>query len=204
MVMEHIGLLTKNGTGENYTVYEMTTNVSDNMTSQSKYDDVGAMQYILAVVLVYGVAVIGVFVLSYFGRRKRDRVDIDRQATTYIRSMKIMRGRLEKKHRLESIKSLLETQGGMSSKYNGNVSGVVGNGMFAYMALPFIATRPGTSVSSKISEEKTGNSFNTSSNNNEDKISLDVLDEVDEGSDGDDDVFMNAEEESKYGVDFYI
>jgi hypothetical protein len=89
------------------------TSIGCNLTSTTEaeagqYDAEGALKFTVAVVMVYGVAVMGVFAVSYASRRKPQNYDVDKQARSYVKNMDDVRHKLERKNRLHSINLLLK------------------------------------------------------------------------------------------------
>jgi hypothetical protein len=83
-------------------------NLSDNGTisavvspESNGYDGTGAMWFVILVILVYGVAVVGVFVFNFYKRSSNDHDELDRQAITYIKNIDSVRKSMEKRNRLD-------------------------------------------------------------------------------------------------------
>ena len=72
------------------------------------YDSSGAVTYMVAVMLTYAVAVIGVFALSFIKRKKRSLARADREAQIFMKSIDDIRIMSEKKYRVGAVAALLE------------------------------------------------------------------------------------------------
>ncbi|XP_063426359.1 uncharacterized protein LOC134710095 [Mytilus trossulus] len=116
------------------------------------YDAEGAMKFTVAVVMVYGVAVIGVFAVSYASRRKPMNYDVDRQARYFIKNMDDVRANLERKNRLLSINMLLKNIHGGSVEPNTKQKSIQ-EGILSYVAFPVMVVSGGATKNSKESED---------------------------------------------------
>jgi len=84
------------------------TNISNSEADMtSSYDGKGAMVYIVTVIIVYGFAVIGVFIFGFFRKRKIDHFEVDRQAMLFFKDLPRVRNQIEKEKRKENIGRLL-------------------------------------------------------------------------------------------------
>ncbi|KAK3104909.1 hypothetical protein FSP39_013000 [Pinctada imbricata] len=97
-------------TAENLAKYLLQANRTSTIAStvtpaSDAYDDAGAMQYVVAVILIYSSAVIGVFILGFFSRRQKQNVQIDEQANYFLKDIRDVRMTIERKQRLEKIRS---------------------------------------------------------------------------------------------------
>lgn len=108
------------------------------------YDAEGALKFTVAVVMVYGVAVIGVFAVSYVSRRKPQNFDVDKQARTYVKTLDNVRLKLERNNRLHSINSLLKNiHGGTEMRIQKPKS--IQDGILSYVAFPVMVASGDTS-----------------------------------------------------------
>ena len=197
--------------------HENTTVYQPPHTTVAPYDGVGAMKFTVAVVLVYGVAVIGVFVMGYFGRRRKgENEEMDRQANVFLKSFDHVRTQLQKEKQVGSVTNVLRR----ISTYEVDVRHVpvkedsglsrLGKDMFPYMALPMLVSHVTSDsgiesegvVPSPSGEEK----FPDRGETGQYDILPHKLEIVEETADEDldDNVFMTEEERLKYGVDFYV
>ncbi|XP_045158678.2 uncharacterized protein LOC123524494 [Mercenaria mercenaria] len=79
-----------------------------NQTSLTLKDDAnGAMQYTVAVVFVYSIAVLGVFGLGLYNRRKHRRNHVDNETRAFLKNYEDVRRICEQKSRLGAIQALL-------------------------------------------------------------------------------------------------
>ncbi|OWF41323.1 hypothetical protein KP79_PYT06081 [Mizuhopecten yessoensis] len=190
--------------------YNMTR-TGPQVDTESKYDSIGALHFIVAVIAVYGVAVIGVFILGHFRRRgKHVNRDLDRQANYFLKQMPTIRESIEKRQRLSSIHQLLPND--LSYADDKNRLAVLGDGILKYISIPLLTNEAG----GKLTNEKTPNRQETelelgyigTINERSSSVSSwsEVIKEVDEETNDDleDDVFMNSCERTSLGVDIYI
>ena len=89
----------------NLTLVEMTSKA----TSTDLRDSEGAMEFIIAVILVYGLAVMGVLGLGFFGRKKRQSRRIDKEAVEFVKHYDAVRRSIDKKNRVGAISELLRS-----------------------------------------------------------------------------------------------
>lgn len=76
--------------------------------SQTMKDDAsGAMQYTVAVVFVYSIAVLGVFGLGLYNRRKYRRYHVDNETRAFLKNYEDVRRTCEQRSRLGAIQALL-------------------------------------------------------------------------------------------------
>ena len=80
-----------------------------NVTSREDYDSTGAMQFVIAVILVYScISVIGVFVTRFFSERKKKRVHhVDEEANTFLKGIHRNRVTLERQRRKQEVNRIL-------------------------------------------------------------------------------------------------
>ena len=109
------------------------------------FDKEGAMTFIVAVILVYGLAVMGVIAL---GLLKKKRIwHVDRQAIEFVKHIEEVRRSIDQQSRVGAVSSLLKSLhhgGGMA---NGNASETVQKHLlskFEMFALPMSPIREGT------------------------------------------------------------
>lgn len=180
----------------NYSLLNLNDTSGLNLTNRpgicggsKDYDAEGALKFTVAVVLVYGVAVMGVFVLGYFGRKRRNNAELDQQANNFLRNLEQVRYKLEKDKQVGNVKNFLR-----SYSYRLSADGDTDRGQIVTTSL--------------ITEnERTGGS---PLNSNSSKVSrnlsegLSPLHEGPEEEEEDDNVFMTEEERQRYGVDMYM
>lgn len=131
------------------TTKDCTTHVQ--LEEENSYDSQGAMHFIIAVVVVYGVAVLGVFVLSHFRRkRKLQNQELDKQATYFIKHMPSVRENIEKQQRLCSIYNLLPDNSRYSAEKRRMT--VLGESIIKYIAIPLL-------VNGETVKDGTGNTL---------------------------------------------
>ena len=115
----------------NLTATKMTTMSTKDLDDE----DGGAMRFTVAVVLVYGIAAIGVLALGFFSSRKRHKALMDKEAGRFVKTYENVRKDFEKKTRVNAVTSLLQTIHGASTEVHPHAS----NSMFrslAFLALP--------------------------------------------------------------------
>ena len=92
----------------NFTNCEERTLQGTNDTSVTLKDDAnGAMQYTVAVVFVYSIAVLGVFGLGLYNRRKHRRDHVDNETRAFLKNYEDVKRICEQKSRLGAIQALL-------------------------------------------------------------------------------------------------
>ena len=52
-----------------------------------EYDAVGALQFTIAVVLVYSLAAVGIFVMGYYGRRSSEKDEMEKEIKLFMKSL---------------------------------------------------------------------------------------------------------------------
>lgn len=80
---------------------------SASQTSEDSEDAFGAMQYTIAVVVLYGVAMLGVFGIGQFRRRKRRNENMDHETNVFLKNYDEVRRIWEQQSRVGAISSLL-------------------------------------------------------------------------------------------------
>lgn len=188
------------------------TSIGCNLTSTTEaeagqYDAEGALKFTVAVVMVYGVAVMGVFAFSYASRRKPQNYDVDKQARSYMKNLDDVRHKLERKNRLHSINLLLKNIHGDEPQYKEKL---IQEGILSCVAFPVMVASGGVQqnansndgnnapCSVKVIPPKSPNSGYHS------RETLEVLNEENENEINNDEVFMNDEERRKFRCDFYV
>lgn len=173
---------------------DLTTNVSCVNGTETRegevppYDAEGALKFTVAVVVVYGVAVMGVFIMGYFGRKRRYNAELDQQANNFLRNLEQARTRIEKEKQVGKVRSFIRSYGrSVSTDGSSDVRTSVGTSLF-------IESEP-TSESSLVS-----NSSRLHIHSPEELTPLKEGPEEEE----DDNVFMTEEERRRYGVDMYM
>lgn len=79
-------------------------------------DSFGAMQYTIAVVVLYGIAMLGVFGLGQFKRRKRRHDNMDVETSVFLKNYDKLRRNMEQQSRVGAVSALL------TQLHNGPVS----------------------------------------------------------------------------------
>lgn len=87
-----------------------------NATVTSEKDSFGAMQYTIAVVVLYGIAMLGVFGLGQFKRRKRRHDNMDVETSVFLKNYDKVRRNMEQQSRVGAVSALL------TQLHNGPVS----------------------------------------------------------------------------------
>lgn len=171
-----------------------TTNVSCVNGTETRegvvppYDAEGALKFTVAVVVVYGVAVMGVFVMGYFGRIRRYNAELDQQANNFLRNLEQARTRIEKEKQVGNVRSFIR-----SYRRSASTDGP-SDVRTSVMTSLFIESEP-TSESSLVS-----NSSRLYIHSPEELTPLKEGPEEEE----DDNVFMTEEERQRFGVDMYM
>ncbi|KAK3091546.1 hypothetical protein FSP39_020661 [Pinctada imbricata] len=67
----------------------MTERPFSNLTQSTppSYDAVGALQFTIAVVFVYSLAAIGIFVMGYYGRRSAEKDETEKEIRLFLKSL---------------------------------------------------------------------------------------------------------------------
>lgn len=161
------------------------TNGTNSGKEEEVYDAEGALKFTVAVVVVYGVAVMGVFVMGYFGRKRRNNADLDQQANNFLRNLEQVRNKIEKENEISKVRGYLD-----SYRYRLSTDGTLDR-------------RPASSTSLFIESEKVSE---TSLISDSSKLYINSPDELSplHEEDEDDSVFMTEEERERYGVDMYM
>lgn len=172
-----------------------------------EYDAEGALKFTVAVVMVYGVAVMGVFAVSYVSRRKPQNYDVDKQARSYVKNMDNVRRKLERNHRLNSINVLLKNIHG-ENNFPKSKEKFIEQGVLSLAAFP-VMVASGRGESSKANNSENANDKSkllTPQSPNSDYFSRETLTVLSEENENetDDDVFMNDEEKRKFKCDMYV
>ncbi|CAC5404166.1 unnamed protein product [Mytilus coruscus] len=181
-------------------------NVTNSTVPEIKpYDAEGAMKFTVAVVMVYGVAVIGVFAVSYASRRKPVNYDVDRQARYFVKNMDDVRTNLERKNRLISINMLLKNIHGGSVQPKTKQKSIQ-EGILSYVAFPVMVVSGGATKNSNESEDTNVSSAVTPTSINSDYFSRETLQVLTEENENDenDDFFMNDDEKQKSKSDSFV
>lgn len=131
-----------------------TLNLNNTVTEFKPYDGTGAMHYIVTIVIVYGVGVMGVFVFSFFSRRKLANEEVDRQVKYFIKGLPTTRYSIEKEQRRKLISQRVPADL-ITKAMQGERRRMtdLGNGILSFIGIPLL-----------MSEEK--------QNNKNDNISL--------------------------------
>ncbi|CAG2256024.1 unnamed protein product [Mytilus edulis] len=182
-------------------------NVTNSTLPEIKpYDAEGAMKFTVAVVMVYGVAVIGVFAVSYASRRKPMNYDVDRQARYFIKNMDDVRANLERKNRLLSINMLLKNIHGGSVKPNTKQKSIQ-EGILSYVAFPVMVVSGGATKNSNESKDTNVSSAESPKcpidSDYFSRETLEVLTEENENY-GNNDFLKNDDEQQKSKSDSFV
>ena len=101
------------------------------------YDPEGAMKYIIAVVLVYGIAVMGVVALGFL--KKRHIRNIDKEAIEFVKHFDDVRRSIDQQTRVGAVSSLLQSLHHSNATVEGNAGAAEQKnlfGKFELFALP--------------------------------------------------------------------
>lgn len=182
---------------------------ANNQTALARnYDAEGALKFTVAVVMVYGVAVIGVFAVSYVSRRKPQNFDVDKQARTYVKTLDNVRLKLERNNRLHSINSLLKNiHGGNELQVPKTKS--IHDGILSYVAFPVMVASgdPPKSLTGSVKRSSSTGSETITSPLNSDypsRQTLSVLAEENESEFDDIDVLIDNERTEKEKCEFFV
>ena len=85
------------------------TSSETSTTSEKTSEDDGALKFTVAVVMVYGIAAMGVLALGFFSRRKRHKELMDKEAGKFVKNFDNVKSSFEKKRRVGAVTSLLQT-----------------------------------------------------------------------------------------------
>lgn len=90
----------------------LTNNLTSGQNTSAMYTernvDSGAVWFSAAVVLVYGVAVIGVLVMSFIKHRNTNHQEVDEQATTFLKQIEQVRTEMEMSAKVMVVVERLE------------------------------------------------------------------------------------------------
>lgn len=75
---------------------------------EDEYDD-GAMKFTIAVVMVYGIAAMGVLALGFFSSRKRNHDLIDKETGKFVKQFDEVKFTFDKKARVGAVTALLQS-----------------------------------------------------------------------------------------------
>ena len=95
----------------------LTSNERNTTSTTPDFDAAGAMKFTTAVVLVYGIAAMGVLALGFFSRRKRHKEFTEKETSKFIRNYDEVKHTFEKKTRVGVVSALLESVHGPSSNF---------------------------------------------------------------------------------------
>lgn len=91
----------------NFTECSKLTDATNRTSLTLKDDAKGAMQYTVAVVLVYSIAVLGVFGLGLYNSRRNRRGDTDRETRAFMKNYEEVRRTCEQRCRLCAVTTLI-------------------------------------------------------------------------------------------------
>ena len=95
----------------------LTSNEGNTTSTTPDFDAAGAVKFTIAVVLVYGIAAMGVLALGFFSRRKRHKESTEKETSKFIRNYDEVKHTFEKKTRVGVVSALLESIHGPPSNF---------------------------------------------------------------------------------------
>lgn len=81
-------------------------NVTLKTTAEFPYDHVGAMHFIVAVIVVYSGAVTALFVLRIFSRKLPEKCERDNETDAFLKTMPKIRIILEQENKMRTVKQI--------------------------------------------------------------------------------------------------
>ena len=99
----------------NLTVNDANTTPLTSATSED--DGAGSVKFTVAVVIVYGIAAMGVLALGFFSRRKRHKEVADKMTSKFIKNYDEVRFTFDKKTRVGAVTSFLQSIHGQPSDF---------------------------------------------------------------------------------------
>lgn len=92
-------------------------NTTPSTPKTTEYDAAGSVKFTAAVVIVYGIAAMGVLALGFFSRRKRHKEVVDKETSKFIRNYDEVKFTFDKKTRVGAVTSLLQSIHGAPSDF---------------------------------------------------------------------------------------
>lgn len=141
------------------TSYPSTTvSIATSPDDQAPYDYVGAMQYIIAVIVVYSGAVTAMFIVRIFSRRLwvAGKYDQDYDTDRFLKSMPVVRHKLEQEKKQKTIEQL-------EKFHNFRLKSVKDTSVFGRNIMPLLAltvAASGTNIHQYDTEPKSGPKVN--------------------------------------------
>ena len=120
---------------------------SNTTSSDVDVDAEGAMKFTVAVIMVYGMAVMGVLALEFFRKKQRTQ-SADDEAVEFVKGYDSVRRTIDRKARVGAVSCLLQSiHNGPSSKPGPNAKGTVNMfGNFEFLTLPMTSGNDRTKV----------------------------------------------------------
>ena len=91
----------------NLTVNDAKTTPSPSPTTE--YDAAGSVKFTAAVVIVYGIAAMGVLALGFFSRRKRRKEIVEKETSKFMKNYDDVKFTFDKQTRVGAVTSLLQS-----------------------------------------------------------------------------------------------
>lgn len=88
---------------------QVTQDATNTSVPEDIYDSKGAMEFTVAVVMVYGMAVMGVIGLGFCNRKKRQVRHMDQEAIEFIKNYDDVRKAIDKQTRVGAVSALLQS-----------------------------------------------------------------------------------------------
>ena len=120
---------------------------SNTTSSDVNADAEGAMKFTVAVIMVYGMAVMGVLALEFFRKKQRTQ-SVDDEAVEFVKGYDSVRRSIDRKARVGAVSCLLQSiHNGPASKPGPNTKGTVNMfGNFEFLTLPMTSCNDRTKV----------------------------------------------------------
>ena len=120
---------------------------SNTTSSDVNVDAEGAMKFTVAVIMVYGMAVMGVLALEFFRKKQRTQ-SVDDEAVEFVKGYDSVRRSIDRKARVGAVSCLLQSiHNGPASKPGPNTKGTVNMfGNFEFLNFPMTSGNDKTKV----------------------------------------------------------
>lgn len=92
-------------------------NTTPSTPKTTEYDAAGSVKFTAAVVIVYGIAAMGVLALGFFSRRKRHKEVVDKETSKFIKNYDDVKFTFDKKTRVGAVTSFLQSIHGAPSDF---------------------------------------------------------------------------------------
>ena len=141
------GVLQMDFTDCNITSAADVAKKSNTTSSDVNVDAEGAMKFTVAVIMVYGMAVMGVLALEFFRKKQRTQ-SVDDEAVEFVKGYDSVRRSIDRKARVGAVSCLLQSiHNGPASKPGPNTKGTVNMfGNFEFLTLPMTSGNDRTKV----------------------------------------------------------